>query len=74
MVRDGGDGWRPWETVPRIAIGGVLSIPIVVGFVALGAVVVVIRSVREVMRETWSRVPLRRGAPLERVESDSDAA
>jgi len=73
MVRDGGDGWRPWETVPRIAIGA-LSVPVVVGFVALGAVVIVGRSLREVARETWSRVPVRRVPPRERRETDSNAA
>ncbi len=73
MVRDGGDGWRPWVAVPRIAIG-VVSVPVVVGFVALGAAVVVARSLREVVRETWSRVPIRRTGSRERERSDSDAA
>ena len=70
MARDGGDGWRPWETVPRIAIGA-LSVPIVLGFVALGAVVIVGRSLREVARETWSRIPARRALPRERRDSDA---
>jgi len=74
MVRDGGDGWRPWLAVPRIAIG-VVSVPVVVGFVALGAAVIVMRSLREVARETWSLVPIRRaGSRQAQQQSDSDAA
>ena len=73
MARDV-DGWRPWQAVPRIAVG-VLAVPVVVGFVALGAVVVVGRSLRDVARETWARVPpLRGGGREKRGESKSDAA
>lgn len=37
---------RVWSVVPRIA-GGALAVPVVLGFVALGAVVVVGRSLRD---------------------------
>jgi len=74
MIRDGGEGWRPWRVVPRIAAGAI-SVPVVVGFVALGAVVVVVRSLRDVARDTWARVPPWRGGARERSgERDSDAA
>ena len=74
MVRDGGEGWRPWRAVPRIAAGAI-AVPFVVGFVALGAVVVVVRSLRDVARDTWARVPPWRGGARERSgERDSDAA
>jgi len=74
MVRDGGEGWRPWRAVPRI-VAGAIAIPVVVGFVALGAVVVVVRSLRHVARDTWARVPPWRGGARERSgERDSDAA
>ncbi len=74
MVRDGGEGWRPWRVVPRIAAGAI-SVPVVVAFVALGAVVVVVRSLRDVARDTWARVPAwRRGARGGNGERDSDAA
>ncbi|HJQ83582.1 MAG TPA: hypothetical protein VKA21_05880 [Candidatus Binatia bacterium] len=68
------DGWRPWEAVPRIAAGAI-SVPVVVGFVALGAAVVVLRSFRDVARETWARVPPWRAPqrPDDR-RSDSHAA
>ena len=54
------NGWRPWNVVPRLALGAI-SVPVVVGFVALGAAVIVARSVRGVARETWARVPPWRG-------------
>ena len=74
MVRDGGEGWRPWRAVPRI-VAGAIAIPVVVGFVALGAVVVVVRSLRDVARDTWARMPPWRGGARERNgERDSDAA
>ncbi len=74
MVRDGGEGWRPWRTVPRIAAGAI-SVPVVLAFVALGAVVVVVRSLRDMARDTWARVPARRsGARGGNRERDSDAA
>ena len=74
MVRNGGEGWRPWRAVPRI-VAGAIAIPVVVGFVALGAVVVVVRSLRDVARDTWARVPPWRGGARERSgERDSDAA
>ena len=74
MVREGGEGWRPWRAVPRIAAGAI-SVPVVVGFVALGAVVVVVRSLRDVARDAWARVPAWRAGARERNgEQDSDAA
>ena len=74
MARDGGEGWRPWRVVPRLAVGAI-SVPIVVGFVALGATVLVVRSLRDVARETWARVPFRRsGSGPPREDSNSDAA
>ena len=74
MVRDGGEGWRPWRAVPRI-VAGAISVPVVVAFVALGAVVVVVRSLRDIARDTWARVPAwRSGARGRNGERDSDAA
>jgi hypothetical protein len=34
-----------------------MTVPVVIGFVALGAAVIVARSVRDVTRETWARLP-----------------
>lgn len=73
MVRDGGEAWRPWTVIPRVA-GGALSVPVVIGFVALGAAVLIGRSLREVVREGWALVPWGRGASTERERRDSDAA
>ena len=74
MVRDGGGGWRPFWVVPRVAMGAI-SVPVVIGFVALGAGVVVVRSLRDAARETWARVPPLRGAPRGGTgDSSSDAA
>ena len=73
MARDVGDGWRPWEAVPRIAVGAI-SVPVVVGFVALGAAVIVIRSLRDVARGTWARVPAWRMATRAEPGSGSRAA
>jgi hypothetical protein len=54
---------------------GAISVPIVVGFVALGATVLVVRSLRDIARETWARVPFRRGGSgPPREDSNSDAA
>jgi hypothetical protein len=73
MVRNGGGGWRPWEAVPRLAFG-TISVPVVIGFVALGAAVIVARSLRDVARETWARVPPWRANFHQGEQSDSDAA
>jgi len=74
MSDEGGeDGWRPWQVIPWLA-GGALSVPVVVGFVMLGAAVLVGRSVREVAREAWTWRPLRRALLLGVEERDSDAA
>ncbi len=56
MFEEDGEGWRVWRVLPRL-VGGAVSVPVVVGFVALGAAVLVVRSVREVVRETWALVP-----------------
>lgn len=61
MQSDVGNGWRSWQTIPRLA-GGIVATPIVVAFVALGAAVVITRSVRDVAREAWSLLPGRRRA------------
>ena len=67
------DGWRPWQVIPRLAAAA-LSVPFVVGFVALGAGVLVGRSVRELAREVWTWRPVRRALLLGVEERDSDAA
>ena len=73
MEREVGDGWRPWTAVPRIAAGAI-SVPVVVGFVALGAAVIVIRSLRDVARGTWARVPPWRTSAHEEQREGSRAA
>jgi hypothetical protein len=74
MARDGGEGWRPWRVVPRLAVGAI-SVPVIVGFVAIGAAVLVVRSVRDAARDTWARVPAWRGGTRQqRDHPDSDAA
>jgi len=74
MSRDGGErgAWGSWDVIPRV-VAGAVSLPVVVGFVALGAAVIVVRSVRDVARDTWARVPPLRTVPRPR-DSDSDAA
>jgi len=42
--------------IPRVA-SGALSIPVIAGYVVLGAVVIVVRSARDLARETWSFLP-----------------
>jgi hypothetical protein len=71
--RNGGDGWRPWRVIPVVA-GGAMSVPVVVGFVALGAAVLVARSLRDVARETWSLLPTLRSHPRPSSGKTSDAA
>ena len=73
MIREGGNGWRPWRLIPRVA-GSAVTVPVVVGFVALGAGVLLVRSVREVARETWAWLPGRRAAPRLAGDPNSDAA
>lgn len=67
--------WWPWRLVPRLA-GGVVAVPIVAGFVALGAIVVVGRSLRDVVLEGWARLPgLRAAGPTpDAVGHDSEPA
>ena len=52
------NGWRPWRVVSYL-VGGAVSLPVVAGFVVLGAGVVVARSMRDIVREAWTRLPLR---------------
>ena len=74
MEREVGDGWRPWTAVPRIAAGAISVPVVVVGFVALGAAVIVIRSLRDVARGTWARVPAWRTSAREEERPGSRAA
>ena len=71
MPRDEGADWMVWRVVPRLA-GGVVAVPVVTGFVVLGAAVLLVRSLRDVARETWARLPTRRASP--RSEDHADAA
>ena len=74
MSDDGRDGgWRPWQVIPRVA-GGAVTVPVVVGFVALGAIVLVGRSLREVAREAWTWIVLRRSDVPAAETRDSHAA
>jgi hypothetical protein len=52
-------GSAPWRAIPRVA-GGIVAAPVVVGFVVLGAAVLVMRSLRDVAREAWALIPGRR--------------
>lgn len=73
MAEDG-EGWRLWRVVPWVA-GRMVGVPVVVGFVALGAAVLAARSVRDVTREAWGRFPaVRRGALGPGERRDSNAA
>ncbi len=62
------DWWWPWRVVPRLA-SGIVAMPIVAGFVALGAIVIVGRSLRDVVLDGWARLPARRSGAA-RVEAD----
>ena len=57
-MTDDESGWRPWRVVSYL-VGGAVSLPVVAGFVVLGAGVVMARSVRDIMREAWTRLPMR---------------
>jgi hypothetical protein len=70
MSRDGDDG-QPWRVVSLIAAGAV-SVPVVVGFVALGAAVVALRSARDAVREVSTWLSVLRGNG--RADDHSDAA
>jgi hypothetical protein len=65
------DGWRPWRVIPWIA-GGAVSVPIVAGFVLLGAAVVLARSLRDAVRETWALLPAARGGASGHGRSSTD--
>lgn len=73
MSRDVVNGWGPLSMLPRVASGAV-SIPVVAGFVVLGAAVVVVRSAREIAREAWSHLPPWRGTSEPDQDSETDAA
>ena len=73
MSRDVGNGWGPLGMLPRVA-GGAVSIPVVAGFVVLGAVVVVARSARELAREAWSYLPPWRTSGGSESHSETHAA
>ena len=68
-----GNGWGPLSVLPRVA-GGAVSIPVVAGFVVLGAVVIVVRSARELAREAWSSLPPWRQARGSDSHSETHAA
>jgi hypothetical protein len=51
-----------------------MAIPVVAGFVVLGAVVIVVRSAREIARETWSHLPPWRVARGNEAHSETHAA
>ncbi|HSV08792.1 MAG TPA: hypothetical protein VLI07_19900 [Candidatus Binatus sp.] len=71
MVRADAGGLRAWG---MSAVAGAISVPVVVGFMALGAAVVLVRSVRELARETWARLPNRRASPPPARRETSHAA
>ena len=73
MSRGVVNGWGPLGMLPR-AVGGAMSIPVVAGFVVLGAVVIVARSARELARETWLHVPPWRTARGSESHSQTHAA
>jgi hypothetical protein len=60
---------RLWRVIPRLA-GTLLMVPVVLGFVALGTLVVVGRSLRGVAREAW---PWRGGGPPGDMPGDGGA-
>lgn len=73
-MADDGEGWRFWQVVPWVA-GRMVGVPVVVGFVALGAAVLVVRSMRDVTRDAWGRLPaLRRAVPGAGERRDANAA
>jgi hypothetical protein len=71
MSGDGAEGAQPWRVLSLIA-GGAVSVPVVAGFVALGAAVVALRSARDAAREVsgWLSALRGNGRPDDR----SDAA
>lgn len=69
-MTEGGFEWRSWGALPRLA-GSAMTVPVVIGFVALGAAVLVGRTLRVAARETWARLPGRRAEPDGRRESDA---
>lgn len=72
MSRDGGESAQPWRVLSLIA-GGAVSVPVVAGFVALGAAVVALRSARDAAREVSGWLSALRGNGG-RPDDRSDAA
>jgi hypothetical protein len=72
---DEDDGWSPLRLIPRLAVG-VISVPLVAGFIVLGAGVIVVRSLRDVIRVglSRSRTPAREPEPVVRITRTSSAA
>lgn len=56
-ARDEGD-WGSWSGLRTLA-ASVVAVPVVAGFIALGAGVIVGRSLLDVARVAWRRVPSR---------------
>jgi hypothetical protein len=71
MAKEVGEGWGVWRVLPRVA-AGIVSLPVVAAFVALGSAVLVVRSVRSVARETWARLPLHRVTPPPPAEPEEE--
>ena len=46
------DRWAPWSVVQRVG-GGAITVPVVTGFLALGAGVLIVRSLRDVVSHLW---------------------
>lgn len=65
-------GWDATRILEWVIVGAV-SVPVVAGFVTLGAAVVVARSVRELARTVWTWMPGRdaAGAPADGVRSNA---
>lgn len=61
-VEDWDGDARAWRSVPRLA-GTAIAAPLVVGFVTLGAAVVVLRSLRDLARASWRSAPPRDDDP-----------
>ncbi len=67
------ESWPVWRAVPRVA-AGLLSLPVVAAFVALGAAVIVGRSFRDVVRVSRARRSTASTRPPGSDRRDSDAA
>jgi hypothetical protein len=72
-TQHGDQGSSGWGMILRLA-GGAASLPLIVGFVALGAVVVVGRSLRDVARVAFWRRFNSNGHPGRSEDPRPDAA